>query len=71
MTKFRITYADPETGEAKEHIGEYHDTPGNVTSSDGSTYNVGPITAGEWAEDHAYALADKAMGTVTITELPQ
>lgn len=68
--RFQITYDDPETGERKVHEGIYYDTPGIVTRPDGTTYDVGPISARQWAEDHAYALADKAMGTVKIKELP-
>lgn len=57
--RFRITYRDPETGEQAQHIGEYADTPGVVAFGDGSTRDVGTVTAREWAEDHAYSLADK------------
>lgn len=61
MTHFRITYIDPETGEPAEHEGVYHDSP---ESSD----SVVKITAREWAEDHAYTLADK--GAYQIKEIP-
>jgi len=54
--RFRIEYDDPATGERKTHEGVYHGTPA--------------MTVQESVEDHAYALADKAMGTVEITELP-
>lgn len=58
MTRLLITYTDPETGEPAEHIGDYVDTPDT---------EVGLITAREWAEDHAYTLADK--GWFEIKEL--
>lgn len=68
MTRFLISYTDPETGEPSEHVGEYLETPGIVTHPNGKTYDVGPISAREWAEDHAYMLADK--GDYIIKELP-
>lgn len=67
--RFRIEYLDPVTGEPEVHVGDYADTPGVVVRPDGSSYDMGPISAREWAEDHAYMLADKAMGSVTITEV--
>lgn len=54
MTIFRISYKDPETGEAKE-------VDHNFTATRDGT------TAKEWAEDYAYAVADK--GWFTIEEL--
>lgn len=69
MTRFLITYTDPETGEPAEHIGNYDTTPGIVTDNSGKVLSEGPpISAREWAEDHAYMLADK--GAYTIKELP-
>ena len=67
--RFRIEYLDPVSGEPEVHVGDYSDTPGIVTRPDGTTYDVGMITAREWAEDHAYALSDKHMGSVTITQV--
>lgn len=56
MTRFRIEYRDPETNELKEVEKECED------STDPHL-----ITAREWAEDHAYMLADK--GWYRITEI--
>lgn len=53
MTRFRIRYIHPETGEEAVHEGEWEATE--------------TVTAREWAEDFAYTLADK--GSFTVTEL--
>lgn len=52
--KFRIEYTDPETQERKTVEEEFKDTP--------------TISARMWAEDAAYAYADKRCD-YTITEL--
>jgi hypothetical protein len=68
--KFQIDYLDPETQAPCTHIGDYRDWTGRATTAEG--VEIGPvqtITAREWAEDHAYMLADKAMGSVRITEV--
>jgi hypothetical protein len=70
VTRFQIDYTDPETGEQETHIGDYADWTGRATTAEG--VEIGPvltITAREWAEDHAYMLSDKAMGTVSIKEI--
>jgi hypothetical protein len=64
--RFRITYTDPETGESKVHVGDYEDTPGHGVMADGTTFNAGTITARQWAEDHAYALADQGPYRVEV-----
>lgn len=70
MARFRIDYVDPDTGEHKTHIGDYEDWTGRAGSAEtGFSGPVMTITAREWAQDHAYMLADKAMGAVKITEL--
>ena len=53
--RFQIDYDDPETGERKTHIGDYKAWL--------------DYTPRQEAEYHAYALSDKAMGSVTIREL--
>ena len=54
MKKFKIKYIDPEDGETwKEEIHEFEDTEN--------------VTAEEWAEDLAYARADK--GEYKVEEL--
>lgn len=53
--RFKIEYLDPETQEPAVHEGEY------TAWMD--------CTPRQVAEDHAYSLADKAMGSVTITEV--
>ena len=50
MAQFKITYADPETEEIRTTIEEFFDSDN--------------ITAKEWAEDYAYAKADKGFHTV-------
>lgn len=54
-TRFKIEYLDPETQEPAVHEGEY------AAWLD--------YTPRQVAEDHAYTLADKAMGSVKITEV--
>lgn len=66
-TRFKITYADPETGEPAEHVGDYEPTFNGKIESAGRVIGRFSMTAREWAEDHAYALADK--GPYTITEV--
>lgn len=51
MPKFKIEYNDPETKEPKVKYQDFEDT--------------GTITAKDWAEDYAYALADKGWFKVT------
>ena len=51
--KFKITYVDPETNDTESIVRDF------VDSVD--------ITAREWAEDYAYAIADK--GPYTIKEI--
>ena len=53
MTKFKITYTDPETEEEISVIQDFFDS--------------GAIRAIEWAEDYAYALTDK--GSYSIKKL--
>jgi hypothetical protein len=68
--RFQIDYLDPETQEPKTHVGDYEDWTGRALNAAGD--EVGPvltITAREWAQDHAYSLVDKAMGSVRITEV--
>lgn len=65
MAKFKIEYDDPATGERKEVVAEFFYTPAQKTN-DG--LEVGGITPREWAEDHAYSLADKNTN-YTITEI--
>lgn len=57
MPRFKITYRDPETGEDATHVGEYEATPAETDRPDG--LRIGAISARQWAEDHAYSLADK------------
>ncbi|AMB48380.1 hypothetical protein [Methylobacterium sp. AMS5] len=64
MKRFRITYADPETREDITIEREFGDTPREVTTNG---FVVGPISARTWAEDFAYALADK--GSYKIEEI--
>lgn len=54
--RFEITYDDPETGDQKTVEGVYYGHP--------------DWSAKQSAEDHAYSLSDKHMGSVTIRELP-
>lgn len=53
ITKFRIEYRDPETGEN--------------TTVDREFTGTASVSAREWAEDYAYSLADK--GPYQITEI--
>lgn len=69
MTKFLIKYTDPETNEPAEHVGDYEDWIGRAEVEGEFFGPVITITAREWAQDHAYALADK--GSYTIIELKQ
>lgn len=57
MPLFRITYTDPDDGEEKTVEQAFEDT----------NYEGRVITAQLWAEDYAYALADK--GYYTIKEI--
>lgn len=50
MARFKITYADPETEELIITTEDFFDSDN--------------ITAEEWAEDFAYAKADKGFHTV-------
>jgi hypothetical protein len=45
MPEFRIRYTDPDTGETEEVVKEFNDSE--------------TASALEWAEDWAYAAADK------------
>lgn len=56
MTRYRITYNDPETGESKSVETETEDT-----------FDPHFISAFSWAADYAYSLADK--GRYHIQEL--
>jgi hypothetical protein len=55
MARFKISYLDPKTGEPKVVFEDIEPTEN--------------ITAREWAEDHAYSLADK--GKFEIEEIKQ
>lgn len=54
MALFRIEYREPGTGETLTKEVEFEDT--------------GEISAREWAEDHAYTLADKGPHVVTLMD---
>lgn len=64
MTRFRITYTDPETHEEITLVREFGDTSAEITANG---FKIGPISARNWAEDFAYTLADK--GRYTIEEV--
>lgn len=57
MAEFKIGYRDPGDGEYKTVYRSFDDTPATPTH--------GAISASEWADDYAYALADKGPYTVT------
>lgn len=58
MPRFKIRYADPETGETETEYMEFEDW----TSDDGKTH----VSAEMWARDYAYAAADKGWHCVTL-----
>ena len=51
---FRIEWKDPETNEDKEAFEEFESTE--------------DVTAREWAEDWAYARADKGWYRITVVQ---
>lgn len=53
MSGFRITYRDPDTGESCVEERHFSDS-----------YDPFFISARSWAEDYAYALADKGQYSV-------
>jgi hypothetical protein len=56
--KFKITYTNPDTGDTETSIRDFVDSPkAKVESPLFPPYFVN-ITAREWAEDYAYAIAD-------------
>lgn len=52
MARYKIEYAEPETGVIKTIESEHAD--------------CGDITSRQWAEDLAYSLADKGYYKVTL-----
>ena len=54
MSRYKIKYADPETGEMKTIESEHAD--------------CAALTSRQWAEDLAYSLADKGYYKVTLKD---
>jgi len=60
MARFRIHYWCPETSERKVVEREFEDTESGFSCTEfGTPLYIPRVTAEEWAEDCAYALADK------------
>ena len=67
VTKFRVEWEDCETGEKHKEIVEFADWTGHATLEGKKVGPLLTITAKEWAEDYAYAVADK--GPYTVVKL--